>query len=155
MSQTDNTLVTRTITVDRTRSAYEALQATRRQVIIGCSQKTLDEMPKCFSTEEKIEVIFFKFKCVGINDDEAEKEYERRDLIPVDPYTLAAVNEAEISFANEYLNNSTHWKDETGQWHSLSFDVDRITDEKGVSITSKYKGEPMYGNRWFAGVRKK
>ncbi len=76
-------------------------------------------MPK--ATSDEVEVHFFNLGCpqdgeylisVGSNSQvegiDIDKEYEVRGLKPVDPYTLAALNEADPAFARKYPNG-THW----------------------------------------------
>ena len=65
---------------------------------------------------DEAEVFFFKLGRY-VNDADLEKEYELRGLKPADPYSLAAVNEADPAFADDHPNG-THWKDKSGNWCS-------------------------------------
>ena len=142
-------LIVRTAKVNRSRSQQEAIEAT------GCAQytdrKVVDVMPK--GEGDEVEVVFFKPDLSQrngfISDDDLEKEFELRGLKPADPISVAAVNEANPSFADE-KPHSTHWKDVKGNWCFATFY--RWYDERRVRV---YRGDnDWYGNSWFAGVRK-
>lgn len=99
---------------------------------------------------ERNELTVFFFK-VGrwISDDDLEKEFDLLGLIPVDPYTLAAVNEADPAFADDHPNG-THWKDADGRWCNAAFK--RWNDEQSVGV-GRY--DYKWRDDWvFAGVRK-
>ncbi|MBU0597887.1 hypothetical protein KKF61_02725 [Patescibacteria group bacterium] len=137
-------MIVRKVKVDRTRTSQEALDVTGRK------QYTDDDVVKSMPNGkgDETEVIFFK---VGrtISDDDLEKEYELRGLVPADPYSLCAVNGNDPAFADEHPNG-THWKDSNGKWCFASFD--RWSDERGVSVGRSDSG--WYVRCWFAGVRK-
>jgi hypothetical protein len=103
-------------------------------------------MPKAEKDED--EVIFFK---IGreVSCSELEKEYELRGLKPADPYSQAAVNEADPAFADEHPNG-TQWKDKDGNYCCAVFD--RRGVERCVGV-GRY-GYVWLDYWWFAGVRK-
>ncbi len=138
-------LFSRTVTVDHTRSPQAALDATGRTQYID--KKVVNAMPRGEGVE--VEVVFFK---VGhyISDDNLEKAFDQRGLNPVDPYTLAAVNEADATFADEHPNG-THWKDADGNWCFATFS--RWYGERNVGVFRDY-GRDWSDSWWFAGVRK-
>ncbi len=76
------------------------------------SVNVIASMPK--RRAEEVEVTFFKVSR-KMSDEELEKEFKKRRLVPVDPVTLAAVNEADETFGDT-RPNGTHWKDEDGNW---------------------------------------
>ncbi|MBU0964389.1 hypothetical protein KKC06_05115 [Patescibacteria group bacterium] len=137
-------MIVRKVKVDRTRTSQEALDVTGRK------QYTDDDVVKSMPNGkgDETEVIFFK---VGrtISDDDLEKEYELRGLVPADPYSLCAVNGNDPAFADEHPNG-THWKDSNGKWCFASFG--RWIDERGVSVDRD--GRDWADCCWFAGVRK-
>jgi hypothetical protein len=137
-------MIIRVVKVNRNRSAKEALKATGRNQYVDDS--VLKTIPK--GETEETEVIFFK---IGrqISMDDLEKEYALRGLKPADPYSQAAVNEADPAFADEHPNG-TQWKDGDGKWCYAVFRRD--VDERDLSVR-RYDGD--WGDYWwFAGVRK-
>jgi len=137
-------LVVRHVAVNRNRSAQKAIDATNRNKY--CDSDVVAAMPK--GEGEETDVVFFK-PGRYISDDELEKEYELHGLIPDDPYSLAAVNEADPAFADEHPNG-THWKDKNGRWCYAAFD--RGDDERVVGV-SRFDGG-WRDDWWFAGRRK-
>lgn len=95
-------LIIRKVKVDRSRTPQEALDATGRWVQY-IDHEVADAMPK--GDGEEAEVIFFKPDLSErngvISDYDLEKEYELRGLKPADPYSVAAVNEADHAFADK------------------------------------------------------
>lgn len=136
--------VVRTVTVNRTRSAREALKATGRTLY--ATDSVVDAMPQGIG--EIMEVVFFK-RDRYLSDDELEKEYEVENLMPADPFSLAAVNEADPAFADTHPN-ATHWKDAAGKWCCAAFC--RFDGERSVDVDrSDYDWRDYW---WFAGFRK-
>jgi len=83
-------MVVRTVKVNRTLEAQTALDATgRRQYTV---KDVVNAMPR--DEGEEVEVVFFNLGRYVSNAD-LENEYELRVLRPIDPYALAAVNEAD------------------------------------------------------------
>lgn len=128
---------------DRNRTPQRALDATGRGQYTD--KKVVAGMPK---GEGEAEVHFFKLDR-WISDDDLEKEYDARGLKPADPYSLAAVNEADPAFADE-RPNCTHWKDKDGKWCYAAFN--HWFDERCVGV--RRSGDGWYGHWFFAGVRK-
>ena len=99
------------------------------------------------SASEETDVYFFH---VGrrINDDDLEKEYERRGLRPVDPYSLAQIN-IDDRLLSYQRPNATHWKDPEGKWCLASFN-----HHHGHDLVDIYPGDSNWGPFfWFAGIR--
>ena len=67
---------------------------------------------------------------------------------PADPYSQAAVNEADPAFADGHPNG-THWKDVNGKWCFVAFG--RWGDGRKLGVG---RGNDWGGSCWFAGVRK-
>lgn len=88
-------------------------------------------------------------------DDEVEREYRKRELIPIDPRTLAAINQNGPAFRKRFVNG-THWKDAHGEWCYVNFWGD--LQGAGHSIHSlDWKGtdnnpRAWMPDTWFAGV---
>ena len=140
------TTLTKKVTVNRTRPPQDALKATGRTQYV--TDSVVASMPK--GTGKKVEVEFFK---VGkrVIDSELEKEYANRGLVPVDPYSLAAVNEADLAFADEHPN-ATHWKDEQGKWCYAAFPQWCVVGR----LVYVYRNDVGWRDGWwFGGLRKK
>lgn len=148
-------LITRRVPVNRSRTPQEALAAT------GCKPyadpMVVDNMPKGdLSGQEgdEVEVIFFKpqpeeYTRPGfMSDDDLEQAFGRRSFKSADPYSVAAVNEADPTFADKHPHG-TRWKDSDNKWCYATFN--RWGDERGVSVSRNGLG--WGGSWWFAGVR--
>lgn len=154
LSTIDSEEVVFKVKVDLTRSRQQALWA-----LVGyfpdIIREVADAMPK--GRRSEVEIVLFKpnlSKYGGrIFDDSLEEEYRQRGLKPVDPFSLAALNEAEPTLALMKFH-ATHWKDRDGNWcHMALYLRDR---ENWVSIghpSSIWRGWP--DNMWFAGIRNK
>lgn len=132
----------RHVKVDRTRTPREVLDATGRKQYID--NDVIETMPK--GDGEEVDVHFFM---VGhlISDEDLEKEFDSRGYKP-DPYSLAAVNEADPDFADQYPN-ATHWKDADGNWCHIMF---RQWCVPGVDVNRLKESWCEFW--WFAGVSK-
>lgn len=139
-----NGIIVRRVTVNRTRSPQEVLNATGRSQYVG--GKVVKTMP-CGEGEE-LDVYFFNLGC-SVNDGSLEKEYKLRGLKPADPYSLAAVNEADPAFADKHPN-STRWMDADSRCCYAAFDC--RDNEHRVLVNSRTSG--WGGQWWFAGFRK-
>lgn len=141
-------LIVRKVKVNRNRSPQEAIEATG--FALYTDRKIVDAMPK--GEGDEIEVVFFKPDPSNhngrISDDNLEHEFGVRGLKPADPYTLAAVNEADPAFADE-RPHGTHWKDAEGNWCCAGFGCWRIRPEVRISRG----GDGWDVGWWFAGVR--
>lgn len=137
-------LIIRRVAVNRTRTPQETLDATGRKQYTD--RKVVDAMPR--GEGDEAEVCFFNLGRF-INDADLEKEYELRGFKPVDPFSLAAVNEADPAFADDHPN-CTHWKDADGNWCYASFSRWRVG--RGVLVNRDVVGWNDFW--WFAGVRK-
>jgi len=139
-----SSMIIRHVTVDRTRTAKGALDATGRTQYTD--KGVVKAMPK--GEGDEVEVCFFKIG-TWVNDDQLEDEYALRGLIPADPFSLAAVSEADPAFADQYPNG-THWKDAKGRWCFAAFD--RWNGERRVNVD---RLDDDWNDRWwFAGLRK-
>ena len=137
-------MIVRTVTVIRTRTPQEVLDATGRHQYTDAT--VVAAMPQ--GTGGEVQVHFFKLGRY-VSDDELEKEYTLRGLVPSDPYSLAAVNEADPAFADEH-SNGTHWKDKDGKWCFAAFC--RWPGEHHVHVDRHADG--WYAYWWFGGLRK-
>lgn len=138
-------LVVRTAKVNRTRKAQAALDATSHRQYTD--QKVVDAMPN--GEGEEAEVVFFNLDRY-VSDVDLDKEYELRGLKPADPYSLAAVNEADPAFADQ-KPNATHWKDFNGKWCYVAFGR---WGGGGRFVDVGRGGDGWNGPWWFAGLRK-
>lgn len=80
-----------------------------------------------------------------VTDDELEKEYTSRGLIPADSYTVF-----EYHKSNDVKYLSTHWKDSKGKWCFATFSL--WDGGRSVNVGRNVSG--WDGNWWFAGLRK-
>jgi hypothetical protein len=140
---TTTNIIIRTIKVIRTRSPKGMLEATKR--VQYTTNSVVKIIPR--GEDEDVTVEFFKLGKY-VSDNDLALEYQKRDLTP-DPYAQAAVNEADPAFADEHPN-STHWKDEDGNWCYIAFH--RHDDERHVDVHRNNDG--WDDDWWFAGVRK-
>lgn len=142
--EANSDLIVRRVTVDRKRPPKAALEATKRNNYFNDS--VVSAMPRGEGGE--VEVVFFK---VGrsLSDADLDKEYELRGLKPADPYSQAAVNEADPAFADDHPNG-THWKDSSEKWCYAIFDRWRV--ERNVFVSRD--GFGWSDGWWFAGLRK-
>lgn len=140
-------IAVRVVCVNRNRKPQEAIRATGRCEYLD--DQVVSAMP-C-GEGEIAEVVFFKpdlsEKNGHISDDDLEREYESRGLIPIDPYSLSAVNEDDPAFADDHPN-AIHWKD-SGRWCYAAFD--RWCGERSVRVS---RSNDWGGRWWFAGARK-
>lgn len=139
-------MIIRRLKVDRRRTSKQVLDATTRKQYV--TDSVVAKMPGKGDGVDEVEVHFFKLDRF-VSDDDLEKEYELRGLKPADPYSQAAVNEADPAFADDHPNG-THWKDADGKWCLATFD--RWYDGRGVVVVRS--GGGWSGYWWFAGLRK-
>ncbi len=137
-------LVIRQVVINRSRTLQQALNATGRKQYINKS--VVATMPQ--GKGDEADVVFFNLGRY-IRDADLDKEYELRGLKPVDPFTLATVNEADSAFADDHPNG-THWKDVNGKWCFFTFS--RWNDERIMGCDRYENGWDVYW--WFAGLRK-
>lgn len=135
-----NDLIVRRVKVNRGRAPQQMLDATcLRQYTDPDVVKT---MPR--GEGEEAEIHFFKLGRY-VSDEQLDREYALRGLKPADPYSLAAVNEEDSTFAST-RPNGTHWKDVSGRWRKIAY------DERQVRV-NRYAYD--WGDAWwFAGLRK-
>lgn len=144
-------MIIRHATVDRTRTPQQAIKMTGFKY--NCETSVVISMPQ--GEGDELDVFFFKPDAStydeygNISEDEVAKQFELRGLKPVDPYTLAALNEADPAFADEHAN-VTHWKDTNGEWCYCAFG--RWDGARRVSVL---QGGDGWHDLWsFAGCRK-
>jgi hypothetical protein len=140
--------IVRRVKVNRDRVPQKALDATGRRQYTN--RQAVDEMP--YGETDEVEVVFFtlNFECKSyyISDDDLRKEFEIRGLKPVDPISLAAMNEEDPVFADA-KPHGTHWKDDQGYWCHMQFCY--TSGERSVSV---YRGGGDWSDYWwYAGVR--
>lgn len=140
----------RTVRVNRLRNGFEALNATRRRQYI-VDPMVVNEMPKGHG--DVVDIVFFKpdlsRRNDGISDGDLVKEYEFHDLIPADPFSVVALNEAERAFADEKPHGIL-WKNAQGKWCSITFY--RYDGHREVRVD---QGDGVWVDIWWcAGFRK-
>lgn len=143
--EADSNMIVRRVRVNRNREPQEVIKATGRNQYVNDSVVAC--MPR--GEGESTDVVFFTLGRY-VSDDDLGKEYDLRGLKPADPYSLAAINEADPAFADGHPNG-THWKDSDDKWCFLAFN--RWADgRRGVDVDRR--GSGWRGVWWFAGARK-
>lgn len=137
--------ITRIVSVNRTRSPQEMLNATGRKQYVNYD--VVQTIPR--GEGKKTEVVFLK-PGRQMSDDELEKWFDERGFRLADPYSLAKVNQDDSVFADSHPNG-THWKDSDGEWCYAAF-YRWSDDERDVRIGRR--GPGWYAYWWFGGVRK-
>lgn len=137
-------MLIRHITVNRIRTPMEAINATGRNKYLGTD--VVAAMPR--GKGKEVDVYFIK-RDRYMSDDDWDKELVSYGLKPVDPYSLAAINEADPAFADEHPNG-THWKDANGNWCYAAFN--RGGGKRNVDVHRH--GDDWGDYWWFAGLRK-
>lgn len=148
-------MIVRRVKVDRSRTPQAMLDATGFEKYADPS--AFETMPKGEGNEAEV---FFFTLYREVDDKGLEKEYALRGLMPADPYSLAALNEADPTFTDK-RPNATHWKDKYG-WCGLSFNK---WDDGLRHVSLQYHNElggfhihkppAKYGCMlWFAGIKK-
>jgi len=137
-------LIVRRVTVNRSRTLQKAIDATGRKKYL--KDEVVASAPGGMG--EEVELFFFK---VGryLTDVELKKEFDSRDLVPADPHSLSAANEADPAFADDHPNGC-HWQDADGKWCFAVFD--RWNGERCVSVHRNRNG--WLDSWWCVGVRK-
>lgn len=94
-----------------------------------------------------------KFFTLGryVSDDELEKEYNDRGLIPASILSLCEYDKDHRDLLDEKKYVGTHWKDSNGKWCFATFRLWR-GDERSVSVYRHADGWTDVW--WFAGLRK-
>ncbi len=134
----------------KSRSIEEALGATGIKAIgyqlfpsmvkEFCSQLITKPKP----TDEEVEVHFFPWDCeIGV-----DKSYELQGLVPADPYTVCAVNEADPDFAFAY-DHCTKWDNGEKRESFLVFHGVPCASIRSFMISNDHIGWVSY----LAGVR--
>lgn len=143
-----SSIIVRYVKVDRSRTPQAVLKATGRRLYT--TDSVVATMPR--GTGDEAEVHFFKLDLSErggwISDADLDKEYELRGLNPADPYSQAAVNEANPAFADDHPNG-THWRDADSKWCFATFS--QWDGGRGVGVG---RARAWRVNWWFAGVRK-
>ena len=143
-----NTFV-RTVRVNRTQTAKEALDATGREQYVA--RFVVNTMPK--GEGDDVELVFFKPDMLERNDfissDDLAKEYKQRRLRPADPFSVIALNEADPTLADEKCH-ATLWKNVDGDWCYIVFSQFEGVREVAVDLDEA----GWTANCWFVGIRK-
>lgn len=88
----------------------------------------------------------------SVSNDDLEKEYKNRGLVPAHPYALTLYSKNYKDIVDEKKYVGTHWKGEHGNWYYAAFrqwnDGERHVD------VNRYDDDWDDARWWFAGVRK-
>lgn len=127
-----------------TQSPQQLLDATKRTQYVD--KTVLATFPK----QQEGTLEFFKLDKY-ISDDDLEKEYESRGLIPADPYTLLNYDLSNRAEIDEKKDVFTHWKDSKGKWCYIAFDQWRGDERRVIVDRDDYGWRGLW---WVAGLRK-
>jgi hypothetical protein len=134
-----SSIVTRSASIDRTRTFMEALVATGRTQYLN--ENVVVTAPK---GEGDAEFMFInlgrKVACDKLDEELANLGFE----LIVDPQGLAGINEADEAFADKYPNG-TQWKDSSGNYCCAIFN--RWNDERNMNVCRN--DNRWYGHWWF------
>lgn len=86
-----------------------------------------------------------------IPDDELEKEYADRGLVPASPFDLFEYDKEHGKILDEKSYIATHWKDSSDKWCFATFG--RWSGERSVRVGRS--GFDWSGFWWFSGVKAK
>ena len=130
--------------INMTLSIEQLLDKTKRTQYVG-----KDVLSTCPDPKRVGKLYFFTLG-EYITNDELEKEYESRGLVPASVREIAVYDIKNRDEMDEMMYVGTHWKDAKGNWCFATFD--RWYGRRVVSVHRHVYG--WYGNWWFAGVRK-
>lgn len=125
-------------------STKKAIKAMETFGTLYCDEKVLAEMPG----KQKGKLEFFTLGKY-VFDDELEKEYQKRGLVPADPYSLAEYHQKNPKFYDEKRFTATHWKNADGKWCYAAFR--RWDDVRSVVVGRD--DDDWSDGWWFGGVR--
>jgi hypothetical protein len=106
-----------------------------------------EDVLKTAPKQIKGKIEFFKLDRYISNED-LEKEYESRGLVPADPYSMLSID---LSILDEKRYVATHWKDKDGKWCFASF---RRWSDDGRYVNVDQYAYDWLDYWWFGGVRK-
>ena len=140
--------------VNRARKALKALKATGRE-LMG-DDDVMKAMPR--GEGKKAKLVFFVVKEHLMTPDDVDAQYSARGLVPADPFSLAAHNEADPTFG-DVRKNATVWRDAEGRQCHLTFygsaPVPYFGGEQKCHCVHVGQGFDEWGSGWwFAGVPK-
>ncbi len=136
-------MVIRHVRVDRSRTPIQAIVATGFSLYPGDDIRTT--MRRGYGS--RVTVVFFKLSGSMIDFYDVKRECQRRWLRPVDPYSLAKVNEDDPDFVREHSPNGTYWLDSVGWGQIISFNYN--DDQR---VVESHHADGFAGEWWFAGV---
>jgi hypothetical protein len=134
--------IIRHVTLDASRTILQVLENTCLLVLVD--DGITDSMPP--PRDGEVDVVFFRTNVV-VDDPKFADEYARHGLIPADPFSVAAVNEVDPTFATRH-RNGTLWRNADGQLCYLKF------SGKGRVNLRRYKFHRDWTtNLWVAGIK--
>ncbi|MES2007200.1 MAG: hypothetical protein V4436_03815 [Patescibacteria group bacterium] len=136
-------ILIRRVKVDRSRTLQEMLNALNCTSYVN--ESVVETIPQGIGDE--VEVYFLRVSRF-LNNVKVERLYKKHSLKAADVYSLAAVNEADPTFARTYFNG-TVWKVSKNIWGSIAF---RSNAEDGLKVFVDY-GKGWYENWFLAGLR--
>ena len=129
--------------IDRTTSLQNLLDKTKRKQYVD--KDVLESAPKV----EGDEIEFFKLGRY-VSDEDLEKEYTKRGLVPADIYSIVSYDLENAEETDKMKYVGTHWKDKDGEWCFSTFDR-WDGGERSVRVSRHDSG--WDGRWWFAGLR--
>lgn len=156
-TEANQSVIVRKVKVNRNRTPFEVLSATGRALELAHPDDGWVElMPK--GEGDEVEVVFFKLGVLEhikpedahlVRDGDLKAEYDLRGLKPADPFSVAAVNEADPAFADQ-RPNGTHWET-FGIVYCIGF---FLWPNSGARTVEIGRHGFHLDCTWFAGLRK-
>ena len=147
-------IVRRAENVNRRCTPKKVLEMTRRDhYVFDLDDAVVATMPH--GKGDAVDLHFFKLdrsdhRCL-IPSDDLENEFALRELTP-DPYAQSYVNKTDPGFADKHPN-VTQWKDDDGNWCSLSFYQPESGGDRFVKVDRHVHSHGFGDHFWFAGCR--
>lgn len=132
------------LTINRTQSLQEALDATKRK-----KQYADKDILATAPTADGDKLEFFTLDKY-VTDDELEKEYASRNLVPADIYSLVAYDLKNPKKMDKMKYVGTHWKDANGTWYYVAF----CLWDGGVRDVGVFRRDRGWNDYWwFSGLK--
>jgi hypothetical protein len=140
--------IIRVVTVDRLRTPVLAIAATTRAQHLDYN--VVSTMPRGYGENVRVEFFPVERRDGGL---QPQREYELRNMLPADPYSLCAGNEADPVFADDHPN-VTFWKDAYGKSCMALFYRFRAGEQDRRVVVICQQVDVVLDCLWFAGFAK-
>lgn len=149
ISEGENVMV-RCVISDPSRTPEQVIEATGCRRYKNEDSEVVATMPRGIYCSEEVEVVFFHLG-VSISGVKLEREYEKRGLVPADPYLICEINEDDSAFAETY-SHGTYWRNEAGELCYIAFGT--LGRNRSVRVGRRERQSSWNACYWFAGLKK-